>query len=220
GSMGKDLGITRLYFMKVNSIEERFNHWYNSVSDYRRDKVMKLRVYEDRVRSLASEVVLRMGLRDVGYKFDDLTIEYSDRGKPDFTKESLHYNLSHSGDYVLCGLSKYPIGVDIEKVRSINLKIIDRFYSIDEGEYLKGFLGEDKLREFFRIWSCKESYIKYTGEGLAAPLKSFSVDLMNNTVTREEVLLNCRLHIFELDGHMASSCYIGEGVELKEIVLE
>ncbi|MEF9951103.1 MAG: 4'-phosphopantetheinyl transferase superfamily protein [Clostridium sp.] len=217
--MGKNLAITRLYYLDVNCIDKNYDFWYENVSSYRRDKVNRLRVYEDKVRSLSSEALLRYALLDNGYNYDNLTVEHSHMGKPDFVEDGIHYNLSHSGDYVLCGISPYPIGVDIERVRDINLKIIDRFYSSSEGEYLSRFSGEDKLNNFFMIWSCKESYIKYTGEGLSASLRNFTVDIENLTVTKEDILLDNRLFTFEKNGHMGSACYKGESIEIREVNL-
>ena len=60
-----------------------------------------------------------------------------------------------------------PVGVDIEKIRDVNLKIKDRFFCTAEKENIK--TNED----FFRIWTAKESYIKYLGTGLHTPLNSF-----------------------------------------------
>ena len=64
--------------------------------------------------------------------------------KPRFDTEEAYFNLSHS-----------PIGVDIEKIRDIDYKKFD-------------FIDADDLEDFFEKWTERESYLKFTGEGLSA----------------------------------------------------
>ena len=74
---------------------------------------------------------------------------------PDF-----HFNISHSGEFTALALSDSQVGVDIEKLRDINLKIADRYFTDDEKAYVKD------NKSFFYIWTRKEAYLKMTGEGL------------------------------------------------------
>jgi len=53
----------------------------------------------------------------------------NDWGKPSiFGLEGIHFNISHSHDYVVCGISSLPIGIDVEAVREINTNIANRFF--------------------------------------------------------------------------------------------
>ena len=75
--------------------------------------------------------------------------------KPCFDCEDVYFNLSHSHGVTMLGISHAPIGVDIEKVRPIDYKKFDFIQAEDE-------------EEFFEKWTERESYLKFTGEGLGA----------------------------------------------------
>ena len=101
----------------------------------------------------------------------------------------LFFSLSHSEDMMICAVACFNIGADCQK-KNIDdvetcIKIAKRFYTDEENAFLDDILlsedydEEDSDREyinhFFKIWAKKESYIKYTGKGLAEGLKTFSV---------------------------------------------
>lgn len=104
------------------------------------------------------------------------------KGKPDFQGVkaasgmeaafggSMHFNLSHSGEYVFCAVSKTEVGVDIQRMRPLSdFRLAERFFSSREMELILQN-GEHSLREreFYRMWVRKEAYGKLTGEGIAA----------------------------------------------------
>ena len=75
--------------------------------------------------------------------------------KPRFDTEEAYFNLSHSGGVMMLGISHSPIGVDTEKIRDIDYKKFD-------------FIDADDIEDFFEKWTERESYLKFTGEGLSA----------------------------------------------------
>ena len=75
--------------------------------------------------------------------------------KPRFDCEDVYFNLSHSHGVTMLGVSHAPIGVDIEKVRPIDYKKFD-------------FIDAENEDQFFEKWTERESYLKFTGEGLGA----------------------------------------------------
>lgn len=94
---------------------------------------------------------------------------YGKNGKPYLTDYSFQFNLSHSGDFVFCGVSKQEIGVDIQKIQGDNeLRLAKRFFADPERQALEA-CGNEELRRrmFFRMWVRKEAYGKLTGEGIA-----------------------------------------------------
>ncbi|MCF0123640.1 MAG: 4'-phosphopantetheinyl transferase superfamily protein [Ruminiclostridium sp.] len=88
-----------------------------------------------------------------------------EEGKPFFPQfPALQFSISHAGDYVLCALSDRPVGVDIEVIRS-RREGLPR-YALTSPEYANyEALGGD-WPAFYTIWTRKEAWCKYVGQGL------------------------------------------------------
>ncbi|MCI5689742.1 MAG: 4'-phosphopantetheinyl transferase superfamily protein [Clostridiales bacterium] len=86
-------------------------------------------------------------------------------GKPYFpARPALHINWSHSGSLVLCALSGRPVGVDLELLRPRGASLPR--YALTPEEYACfQRLGGD-WPAFYTLWTRKEAWCKYTGEGL------------------------------------------------------
>lgn len=94
--------------------------------------------------------------------------DYGQHGKPFFKNlVNLCFNVSHSENLVAVAFCEKSVGVDIELLRDVDLKISERFFHENE----KLFVKDNKT--FLKIWTRKEAYIKYTGSGLSTPLSSF-----------------------------------------------
>ncbi len=74
--------------------------------------------------------------------------------KPRFDSEEVYFNISHSHGVIMLGISHTEIGVDIEKIRDFDYKKID-------------FIDAEDIDDFFEKWTERESYLKFTGEGLS-----------------------------------------------------
>lgn len=96
-----------------------------------------------------------------------LSFWYGEKGKPYFCDYPVYFNLSHSGDYVLCVLSGEEVGADIQQHRAGRREgIARRFFSEKERAALES-QGEDQDALFFRLWTRREAYCKLTGQGLS-----------------------------------------------------
>ena len=103
---------------------------------------------------------------------------YGKEGKPYFRDLPFYFNLSHSGDYVLCAVSSAEIGTDIQQHCGKNVeRLARRFFTEREAAALEQAGEERETRErlFYRLWARKEAYGKLTGKGIAAAL---SADLL------------------------------------------
>ena len=107
-----------------------------------------------------------------------LKYRYGQKGKPYLMDIPLYFNLSHSGRYVLCGVSSREIGVDIQEIRKGNLmQIVKRYFAGEEVARLERIDDETLRKEqIYTLWAKKEAYGKLTGEGIAATI---GVDLYN-----------------------------------------
>lgn len=107
------------------------------------------------------------------YEKDIEDVQIGEQGKPEV--DGLCFNLSHSGNIVICAVSSKPIGCDIEKLKEASNRIAKRYWSTPEIQHLNAFEGEAYHREFFRLWTIRESYVKMTGEGLCIPKGSLEI---------------------------------------------
>jgi 4'-phosphopantetheinyl transferase len=103
-------------------------------------------------------------------------------GKPVITspQSRLAFNLSHSGQLVVCAVSRLAaVGVDVELPRAgvDSAALARRFFSTAETAALAGLPQAAQAERFYHLWTLKEAYIKLTGQGLAAGLDGFSFDL-------------------------------------------
>ncbi len=152
------------------------------LSDARREIVLR-RVPSDRIASAACELLLRYALADVGYGHLPSVIW---EGKPRFADGAVPYafNLSHAGQTValLFADGKTPCGVDCEEFRPLRNResIAARMFTAAEREWTD--TQSDPVRAFFRIWTAKEAFIKYTGEGFSHALSDVAVDMPKGTV--------------------------------------
>jgi 4'-phosphopantetheinyl transferase len=112
---------------------------------------------------------------------EELFFSVNAYGKPSLDQEGLEFNLSHSGDLALIGITRgHKIGVDVEKVRTgISAEIIGgHYFSKAEMSELQALSPEQREAAFFLCWTRKEAYIKAQGMGLSLPLESFDVSLI------------------------------------------
>ena len=94
------------------------------------------------------------------------TLDYqtTETGKPYFVGgPDIHFSLSHTKGAVMCAISGSEVGCDIERIdRRMDLEsVAARFFTEKE---IRDCRVDPK--EFFRIWTRKEAYSKYTGQGL------------------------------------------------------
>jgi 4'-phosphopantetheinyl transferase len=161
------------------------------VSEGRRDRLSRLRDFSDRQRALLGEALARCAISEqLGLGPKDIVIAANRHGKPELPDcPHLHFNISHSGKYVVCAIGGAPVGIDVEMRRQRGFaEIAQRFFHAEENEHLKSFrAGDERAAAFADIWTMKESYIKRDGRGLAIPLASFSVLSLPN-ITFHKIL--------------------------------
>jgi 4'-phosphopantetheinyl transferase len=93
--------------------------------------------------------------------------------------KNFNFNLSHSGDYLVIAINNYPIGVDIERIKPLDIKIATNCFTKQELGYLNS-RRKNQLERFYQMWVLKESFLKATGRGLSYPLKKVNFKYDNN----------------------------------------
>lgn len=90
---------------------------------------------------------------------------YGPRGKPALREPGWEFNISHSRGLVACGLSRRALGLDLERVRPFPPGLAGRIRA--PGEEALGERCPDPDSLWTQLWTCKESYMKYTGLGMS-----------------------------------------------------
>ena len=168
----------------------------------RKEKILSHKTPSGRKQSLGSALLLQKIL--LQNKLEPNDIKIGKNGKPEI--EGLCFNLSHSDEYITCSTSEKPLGCDIEKIRQVKKGFETRFFTEREVLYLNQF-KEDKLNQFFRLWTMKESYMKMTGEGMTLALNRFEFIFDNEIkVYRDGILCNCFIKEYEIPNYKISVC--------------
>lgn len=115
---------------------------------------------------MAAELVLRALLSEhTGAPPESFRFLRTPRGKP-YAENAPYFNLSHSGDWLLCAVSDTPVGADIETPRTVSPNLLRRTCTPAELAYI----GDDAQR-FLEVWTAKEAYLKLLGTGLRVDLR-------------------------------------------------
>ena len=99
-----------------------------------------------------------------GDDISKLKINENDNGKPYFERSNIYFNISHTDDAVACIVSDNIVGIDIEKIKNYNERLLK--YSMNEEEII------NNEEDFFKFWTLKEAYVKATGTGLSHGFKN------------------------------------------------
>lgn len=140
-------------------------------------QIKKFKRREDAVRKLYGELMIRKLIREeLLLRNEEICIHKNDFGKPFLPNfPDFHYNLSHSGKWIVCAVDWEPVGIDIEEMKQEDLGIAKQFFAKEEVEYLFSQLPNQQNKAFFELWTLKESYIKQLGMGLSIKLKDFAM---------------------------------------------
>lgn len=164
--------VTILCFDITQFCDELYETLYRLASPERKARADRYLRQEDQLRCIAAEALLRFCLGTADY-----TLEKNEFGKPRIAgREDFHYNLSHTGNWVVLAWSKQEIGIDIEQILwdDSKVRLARRFFTENEQAYVFRE-PENQPERFFQIWTAKESYLKYLGTGLRKSLTSFDM---------------------------------------------
>jgi len=140
--------IVKLYVVDTDLGFKHFKYLLDNVKADQKEKALKFANEIDQVRSLLSSYLKNL--------LSDEEILKNENGKP-YYANGPHFNISHSGKYVLMAVSTSEIGVDIEEVKPKDTALVMRLFNEAETKMIK------EHSDFFYIWCAKESLIKCIG---------------------------------------------------------
>lgn len=160
----------KIYLVKVDSpIDENiFQYLLNFVQMEKKVRILKQRIKQNADNMLIGEILTRVKIKKIfGIDIVEQEFAYSEHGKPYLMGYSnVHFNVSHSGGYVVCAVSDKPVGVDIQKIEEYNPDVAEIICNEKEMEQIGHSL--DKASEFIKLWTQKEAVLKMHGTGIAS----------------------------------------------------
>lgn len=185
------------------------------IPTYKYKEIVSYNNYKDICRSILGIALVKVYLNYFEYK-TDRKLKYTN-GKPRICGGGFEFNISHSGNWVICAFDKYKIGVDIEK-KNFNERIMERCFNEEEKKYIKKFHNYEKMIDnYTKFWTIKESYIKYLGIGLRYGMKKILINYDEEIVEDGTDSVCYFSKEFEFDYYFSVCSKARENVEILKV---
>lgn len=139
---------------------------------------------------------------DLDISREDIYID--DKGKPYLRgAKNCFFNISHCDGLCCCILSICECGIDCEKIRDYRPNVVRRIFTDSELLWFGQLDPNDRKRFFFILWTLKEAFGKYTGNGIA-DMKNVAFSVNNGVLSSDKPELD--FFVYELDGYVLSIC--------------
>lgn len=174
----------KVYIAQMCEVQEVKERQLCSVLDRSRSqKLFEIHNRKERMRHIFAGLLLRYAFLQEGYGIDawqQVEIVEGIYGKPYLKAYStFQYSLSHSGEWVACAVDTMPVGIDIQEMKSWKMTLAKRFFHEQEYNRLLALQESDmnrQTREFYSMWTAKESAVKWSGRGIGGGIRQLLTD--------------------------------------------
>ena len=138
-----------------------------------RHRIDKISNPSGKALSLGGLCALGRALSATGVSAPLMRISRDKLGKPRFECGAPYFSISHAGKLSVAAVSaEGELGVDIERVdrERDTERIAGKFFS--EAEQKRLDAANDRIMEFYRIWTAKEAMMKLSGGGMTSVMSS------------------------------------------------
>lgn len=197
-----------VYLLDCSVFKDRglFREMYCKMPKKRQEKISLYRFWNDKYLSLGAGVLLSYGLKERGLLRTETPVVHNENGKPYLKDGGIFFNMSHSGKYAVCAFSDEEIGVDIEELSDVPEELMRAVCTDAEYRYLLA-AGEKQKEDFFRLWTVKESFMKYIGTGLATDPARLEVAFGRRMQMTQGVSAgSCFFKEYEVEGYSLTVC--------------
>ncbi len=183
--------------------DEEYKKSFFCMNDSRKAKIKRFKGETSKKCTLAGEWLTRELLCEItGNSPESFDIFADENGKLHCKNSPLHFNISHSENIVAVAVSDSVVGVDIEVIRPVSLKLSKKLCIEEELLYIFGHTPtesdfcDDKnpeyLRRFFEIWTIKEAYFKCIGTGITGfdKINSLSDSFKKTKIENENYIMH------------------------------
>ena len=98
---------------------------------------------------------------------------YNEHGAP-FLADGPYFSISHCKQGIAVVVSDSPVGIDIEGIRQVDEGLVRKTMNIEEQAQIQASAVPD--REFIRLWTRKEAYVKLQGTGIISDMHAILVN--------------------------------------------
>jgi 4'-phosphopantetheinyl transferase len=136
----------------------------------------RFRSPEDKNRFSSGRQVLKLLCsKYLGIPAGEVVITGARHEKPAVRQDvnsSFHFNLSHSGAWILIAFADSELGIDIEEIKAgfTFRDIVEDQFSEAERKFV--FHSPNPRRSFYELWTRKEALLKAWGSGLQTDLRT------------------------------------------------
>ena len=181
--------------------KEMYLNWISVLPEEKQKKIQDIRKEKDRFCSVIGYMLaVKVINENYGIAKSEIEFFFDGNGKPFVKNEGIFISISHSDDLVICAVSDKVIGVDIEKIRNVNLRTVRKFCTEEEKIYIFGKVPDESsfenvsdniLLRFFEIWTKKEAYGKMLGSGVLYDMKNTDVSFVQTERFSDYIISVC-----------------------------
>lgn len=169
--------------------DDEYAYGLSLMSEEKRRKLNNFLYEDDRKRTVAGELLARRMISpQIGLPVEKIEFEIDERGKPFVLGGGIEFNISHSDGAAVCCVDTKPVGIDVEKIRSVNPAVLKRVCKDNDYDYIisgepADVLSREQLYRFFEVWTAKEAYLKRIGTGIK-DIKTVSFEEIRDGIKR------------------------------------
>ena len=164
--MKKSIHNNLYYITNINEIDNKtIELMFEQLPPSRQEDANKCFYEVDRKIKIVEYCLIqqKLGL-DKGQEF-----LYTKNGKP-YLKSKQHFNISHSESALAVVFSDQNVGVDIQKKIDLDINLLSRI--ANKKEYQQVVNSDNPQLALTKLWTQKESLIKFKGKTIATNLKT------------------------------------------------
>ena len=190
-----DKNMVHLFKVCIDRHYHQIKHIYQEVLSAKElNKSIRFINSKDRERYIVSKYLLRCILSKFILTVPAL-IQFKQLANKKPIVDGIEFSVTHSGNYLLLAIGPEAVGIDIEFInKNFDFEsLLTACFNADECSFIN--MGENRLLNFYKLWTRKEALLKASGEGLTDSLNQFSC--LGNFVTRKQVQYH--LNSFTID---------------------
>lgn len=184
----------KYFICNLNNItQQEYKHYYKYLSTNEKKRASEYVNFKLSSEFALSRFFLRKTLSsELGTNAEAIDFLYTSNGKPFIRDFPIHFNLSHSNNIALLGISSSNIGVDIEYINpDVEIEELMKIFAYTKE--IEWVISNNSLERFYNLWTVKESILKYQGIGITVPkfpeLEVNNIDYAHQKYSTNSILI-------------------------------